>query len=115
MRPCTRNERIVREKSAAVRPCTRKFTSDPFRTPRGSEAVIDGLYNFKCCANFLNILSLFRCEFTALLLSAVQFVNRTIPGRGIKPSGKKKAQNRCLDCEFTRFGMFGVSDGAMRI
>ena len=112
MRPCTRNERIVREKSAAVRPFTQKITSEPVGTPRGSVAVMDGLYIFKCCADFLNILSLFRCEFTALLLPAVPFVNRTIPGRGIKPSGKKKARNRCLDCEFTSFGMFGVSDGA---
>ena len=112
MRPCTRNERIAREKSAAVRPCTQKITSEPVGTPRGSVAVMDGLYIFKCCADFLNILSLFRCEFTALLLPAVPFVNRTIPGRGIKPSGKKKARNRCLDCDFTSFGMFGVSDGA---
>ena len=108
-------ERIVREKSAASRSCTRKIASDPVGSPRGSVAGMGCLWISKCCADFLNILSVFRCDFTGLLLPADPFVNGTVPGRRKKVFGKKKPRNRCYDCGFTSFRMFGVSDVAMRI
>ena len=70
---------------------------------------MDGLLISKCCADFLNILSLFCCELTGLLQAADSFVNRTIPGRGKTIFETKMARNRGLDCEFTSPGTFWVS------
>ena len=52
----------------------------PVGTPRGSVPGMDGLLISKCCADFINILSFFCCEFTLLLQTADSFGNGTIPG-----------------------------------
>jgi hypothetical protein len=100
-------ERIAREKSASGRSCKQKVN----RIPAGSVPGMDGLFVSGCCADFINISSLFCCGIAGLLLPAVPFLHRTVPGRGKTASEKKEARNRGLDCEFTSFGMFGVFDG----